>query len=251
MGVVDPGRMRIVKEESIDSLGVFKDPLNPRSEATGGEALNPPAPIVGAVNLAETDLAKEELEAKAPPKRSRLEIKLMRLENLKRAREERKKKKMLLAISSEQAIDRSAAAQSMARPSGQPMVPSPRQPEKTSAAVRDPRYGALTIYLPDMSRTDMQKVERAIIEARKSIDVYAKSAQTLSMASRGWTCKYCGKPIDDGRWYAREPRMDANSNLISDDVFCSQPCHIQYKIYQQQNGEEANNRYLSVTVGPR
>jgi type IV secretory pathway protease TraF len=82
----------------------------------------------------------------------------------------------------------------------------------------------------------MDEVEIAIIKAREEIDKYAKEAQRLRLAAHDRVCQFCGKVVEDGRWYARECPVDPNGRLTHDWVWCSQPCHISW-VVQNQNAQ--------------
>lgn len=265
MAEVNPGRMRITQTESIDRLGVFRDMAQPGAVVADRGALEEiEVPARGVYDIAKNlkaESGREEAEASLPAgntakvKRSKAELKEFRAQNLRRAREIRDAKRKMIKNSSQDSLQQGAAAQSLTRLAG--YAPSD-QPKNVQAAVKGPEVqsnpsldypSALTIYLPDMGKVSMEKVEKAIMNARKDIDVYAKQAQVLAMASKGWTCRFCNQVIEEGRWYSRESKLDANSRLISDDVFCSQPCQIQYRLYQQRNGENTGTRFASVNLG--
>lgn len=265
MADINSGRMRITQTESIDRLGVFRDTAQPGAVVSDrGATEEIEVPERGVYDIAQNLKAeggRGEAEASlsagkvAKVKRSKDEMKELRVQNLRRAREIRAAKRKMIKISSQDNLEQGAAAQSLTRIAA--YAPN-AQPKNVQAAVNgpdvqsDPRLdhsSALTIYLPDMGKVSMEKVEKAIMNARKDIDVYAKQAQVLAMASKGWTCRFCNQVIEEGRWYSRESKLDANSRLISDDVFCSQPCQIQYRLYQQRNGENTGMRFASVNLG--
>lgn len=226
----DPSRLRgNIPRETPDGLGVFGP--SEGSLPHGNGALDVP----GVLNIAQTQQAKKELavvEQQEPKKLTKAQLKKRRIEALAKAREVRKAKRSMKTATS---FERSAAAQASVQ--GSPTIQT--KPVMTQTPKLTRMTDAWTIELPEITMSNMQDVERSIIEGRRKLDAYAKEAQKLAMSSRDRRCEFCKRVIPEGKWYSRDCPVDPNGNLKWDRVWCSQPCDIQSKLAAQNEGQGA------------
>jgi hypothetical protein len=251
----DPGRIRMApKRETVDSLGVFSPNEHGQSPVVPGGSMGA-LEVPGVDNIAQMPdpttpaaprKASEPVTPEKPltPRQKKALAKKQRSETMKQRWAERRAAQSGAKpapvppsnVPSDAALEDAANAQSLAR---RVSAPSPRA-ISDPPPVKVPKFGGgVILSLPDMGAQPMEVVEAEIIRARKALEDYAQQAQNLRMASNDRTCKFCGKFVPDGQWYARDCPVDPNGRLVYDIVFCSQPCHINYTIQMQNEGQGA------------